>query len=143
MKYLKLKKRIEELKELNSCLSWSKFKLSRENEELRKRIESLAEEIKFLKAPKTTLNINVSPEELAKNIVKKLKEGKEEEHKCTRFCFVEHVVNVIQKDYERLNLQNGMAKQEFLDYWSKELKKEYDFIAYCYIVCDKFRVTFK
>ncbi|MDP1206031.1 hypothetical protein, partial [Klebsiella pneumoniae] len=59
------------------------------------------------------------------------------------FCFVEHVVNVIQKDYNRLNFQNGMAKQEFLDYWSKKLKREYDFIAYCYIVSDKFRVTFK
>lgn len=141
MKYLKLKNRIKKLEGENFNLSWSKFDLEQENEELKEKIKDLAEEIKLLKAPKASLNINVSPEELAKNIVKKLKE--EEEHKCTRFCFIGHVVNVIQKDYDRLNFKDGEAKQQFLDYWSEKLKREYDFVAYCYIVCDKFRVTFK
>lgn len=158
MKYLKLKKRIKELERLHSASSWSKFKLGRENEQLKERIERLEKLNKELIHEKAFLNLelekklkepisfNISMDkESVDDIVEKVTEnvlGKQE-HKCTKFCFLEHVLNVIQKDYNKLSLENVMEKQHFLGYWEDRLKKEYNFVAKLYIVNDKLRVAYK
>lgn len=158
MKYLKLKNRIKELERLHSDLFWSKFELGKENERLKEQIKRLGKLNKDLvkekailsfeldKKQKEPIKFNISMDKKdVDDIVKKVTEnvlGKQE-HKCTKECFEEHILSVIQSDYNKLNFENGKAKQHFLDYWSTDLKREYDFIAYFYIVCDKIRVTYK
>lgn len=140
MKYLKLKNKIKKLEDEKFSLSWSKFKLERENKELRERIESLVEEIKFLKAPKATINIkaSVSGEELANEIVKKLKE--EKEHKCTPECFEEHVIKVIQTDYA---YRPKVSKDKYIKYWYEKLSKNYPWLESLFIINGKISFSVK
>lgn len=104
-------------------------KLKKENEELK-------EEIKQLKEPKVILNIDITPEELAKQIIKEL--NKNEEHKCTPECFGKHVIKAIQNDYDLIDYKNNkLNKFIFINYWHEKLSVEYPWLKGLYIIDGK------
>lgn len=125
MKYFKIKNEIEELKRQTLISIKKSLKLERENEELKRKI-------KHLKEPKAILNIDMTPEELAEQIVKKL--NKDEQHKCTPECFGKHVIKAIQKDYDSCSKE---AKPYFLMYWYDNLSAFYPWLEKIYIVYGK------
>lgn len=154
MKYLKLKKRIKELERLHSASSWSKFKLGRENEQLKERIERLEKLNKELIHEKAFLNLelekklkepisfNISMDkESVDDIVKKVTEnvlGKQE-HECTEICFKHHVLNPIQADiYSKFGddivtrSENLDEMVQFVETWRKKLIIEYPFLKDLY-----------
>lgn len=155
MKYLKLKKRIKELENEKFAISWSKFELGRENEQLKERIELLKKLNKELIQEKAFLNIelekklkepisfNISMDkESVDDIVKKVTEnvlGKEEKHECTEICFKHHVLDPIQADiYSRFGddivtrSENLDEMVQFVETWRKKLIIEYPFLKDLY-----------
>ena len=141
MKYLKLKNKIKTLESEKFDLFWHKTKLEKENEELCEKIKYLGEQIKSSQAPVTNLNIDISVDEAVKMIAEKINGSKE--HKCTKECFVEHVLKPIQKDYDKIGIKDWKAKAQLIEYWAEKINKEYDFIEYFYMVKGKIYVTFK
>lgn len=75
----------------------------------------------------------------------KLVEKINNEHKCTRSCFAEHVLPAIQNDYNNKVLEFLLDRNErhyFLKYWDKKLKNEYDFVENLYMIADTIMVRF-
>lgn len=130
MKYLKLKKRIKDLEEQNKTLSWLKFKSRQENEKLKLKIKELEEESKQI----TINNVNVSAEDLAKEVARALNKSEEKEHKCTPECFGKHVIKAIQKDYESCPV---VFKANFIKYWYDNLSAFYPWLESLYIIDEK------
>lgn len=130
MKYLKLKKRIRELEEERVSVYYSKFKLGRENEKLKLKIKELEEASKQI----TINNINVTAEDLAKEVARALNKSEEKEHKCTAECFGKHVIKAIQKDYDSCPI---VFKATFIKYWYEKLSKEYPWLESLYIIDEK------
>lgn len=154
MKYLKLKKRIKELEKLHSDSSWSKFKLGKENEQLKEKIERLEKlntelihEKAFLnleleKKLKEPISFSISMDkESVDDIVKKVTEnvlGKQK-HECTEICFKHHVLDPIQADiYSRFGddvatrSKNLDEMVQFVETWRKKLIIEYPFLKDLY-----------
>lgn len=154
MNYLKLKNKIKKLEDEKFAMSWSKFKLGRENEQLKEKIERLEKLNKDLIHEKAFLNlelekklkeqpvVNISMnKESVDNIVKKVTEnilGKQE-HKCTEVCFKAHVLDPIQSDiYKKFGddivtrSENLNEMVQFVETWRIKLVKEYPFLEDLY-----------
>lgn len=58
-------------------------RLYKENKSLKEENDKLKREIENLKEPKAIINVNVTAEDLAKEIVRVLNKGEGKEHKCT------------------------------------------------------------
>lgn len=86
-------------------------------------------------------NLNKA-KKIAEEVIKELSN----EHQCNKNCFAEHVLPAIQRDYDSrsINFKNDWYKRRnFLQYWKKKLKNEYNFIEGFYMIADTLRVTFK
>ena len=92
----------------------------------------LESQIIDLKEQKAILNIDITPEELAKQIIKEL--NKSEEHTCTPECFGKHVIKVIQNDYDYCYKKD---KSYFLTYWYDNLSAYYPWLEKLYIIDSK------
>lgn len=135
MKYLgfeKVKSELVKLKKENEYLRYKLYlskeaykRLDEENEDLKRRI-------KYSKEPKAILNIDITPEELSKQIIKEL--NKNEEHKCTPECFQEHVIKAIQNDYDS---HNGKYRVSLVKYWFDNLWPYYPWLESLYIIDNK------
>lgn len=166
MKYLKLKNKIKKLEDEKNNLTWSKFKLGRENGRLKEKIERLEKLNKDLVQEKAFLNleldkklkeppvINISMDkENVDDIVKKVTEnilGKKE-HKCDKACFMFHVIKPIQNDIIKKFGKDIEERSKHLDEiiifvgeWEEKLKQEYDFVEELFTVnFGTLRVKFK
>ena len=104
--------------------------LKQENQELKVKIEELEEASKQI----TINNVNVSAEDLAKEVARALNKSEKKEHKCTPECFGKHVIKAIQKDYESCPV---VFKATFIKYWYEKLHKEYLWLESLYIIDGK------
>lgn len=95
----------------------------------------LESQIIGLKEKKAILNIDITSEELAEQIVKEL--NKNEEHKCTPKCFEKHVIKAIQNDYDSIDSKNRMAKHLFISYWYDNLSAYYPWLESLYMIDGK------
>lgn len=68
------------------------------------------------------------------------------EHHCDKDCFAEHVLPAIQSDYDSRSINfknNWYERHNFLQYWKRKLKNEYNFIECLYMIAGTIMVTFK
>lgn len=96
------------------------------------RSSKLESQIIGFKEQKVILNINVTPEELAKQIIKEL--NKSEEHTCTPECFDKHIIKAIQNDYDS---HNGKYRESLIRYWYDNLSAYYPWLKCLYIIDNK------
>ena len=74
---------------------------------------------------------------------RKLSKKINNEHKCDRNCFAEHILPAIQSDYEKYNNSSHLIQHKFIEYWSDKLYDEYDFVHCICLVNDKLAVLYK
>lgn len=155
MNYLKLKNKIKKLEDEKLAMSWSKFKLEKENEQLKEKIGRLGKLNKDLVQEKAILNFELDKKQKEPisfnismdkkdidDIVKKVTEnvlGKEEKHECTEICFKHHVLEPIQTDiYSNFGddivtrSENLNEMVQFVETWRKKLIIEYPFLKDLY-----------
>lgn len=74
--------------------------------------------------------------------IKRLEELINNEHKCDKNCFAEHVLSAIQSDYDKCNNSSNLIRNKFIEYWSNKLYDEYDFVQYITLINDKLAVKY-
>lgn len=74
--------------------------------------------------------------------LEELEKGINNEHNCNRNCFKEHVLPAIQCDLNNFRYEKDSEEFDFLCYWDKKIKKEYDFVKYLHIYKGLIGVTF-
>ena len=74
--------------------------------------------------------------------LKKIYKEFEKEHHCNHSCFKEHVLPAIQRDLNNFRYEKDSEELDFLCYWDKKIKKEYDFVKYLHIYKGLIGVTF-
>lgn len=93
-------------------------------------------ELKEKKAKEVNFTIN----EINADVWKLIRsEALQKTHKCTKRCFVEHVMPAIQRDYDSINpkyKEDNKTINAFLIHWEKRLSENYDFIHYLYVNFD-------
>ena len=75
-----------------------------------------------------------------------IEKGINNEHQCNQYCFKEHVLSAIQRDYDYRSIQfkNDWQKRHyFIQLWEQKLKNEYDFLESLYMISDTIMVAFK
>lgn len=137
MKFLNFEESKQELRRLykeNKLLKEENDKLAGQNISYWWKNEKLKREIERLKEPKAIINVNVTPEYLAKEVARALNKTEKQEHKCTSECFGEHVIKAIQKDYESCPV---VFKATFIKYWYDNLSAFYPWLESLYIIDEK------
>ena len=81
--------------------------------------------------------------EKLKTEIKRLEELLDNEHKCDKNCFAEHVLPAIQSDYDKCNNSSHLIRHKFIEHWSNKLYDEYDFVHYICLINDKLAVKYK
>lgn len=82
----------------------------------------------------------------ARKIAGEFRKTLNNEHYCNRYCFTEHILPAIQKDYDSRSIQfkNDWQKRHcFIQHWKQKLKNEYDFLESLYMIADTIMVSFK
>ena len=75
-----------------------------------------------------------------------IEKGINNEHQCNQYCFKEHVLPAIQRDYDyrSIKFKNDWQKRHcFIQHWKQKLKNEYDFLESLYMIVDTIMVSFK
>ena len=75
-----------------------------------------------------------------------IEKGINNEHQCNQYCFKEHVLPAIQRDYDYRSIQfkNDWQKRHyFIQLWEQKLKNEYDFLESLYMIADIIMISFK
>ena len=90
---------------------------------------------------KETKEVNFTINQINTDVWKMIK-GKTlpEIHKCTKECFVKHVVPAIQRDYDSVNpkyKEDNDYISRFLAHWNDRLNDAYDFVHYLYLNFDR------
>lgn len=142
MKFLNFEESKQELRRLykeNKSLKEENDKLAGQNISYWWKNEKLKREIERLKEPKAIINVNVTAEDLAKEVTRALNKSKEKEHKCTEVCFKTHVLDPIQSDiYKKFGddivtrSENLNEMVQFVETWRIKLIKEYPFLKDLY-----------
>ena len=90
---------------------------------------------------KETKEVNFTINQINAGVWKaiKAKTFPEETHKCTKECFVDHVMPAVQRDYDSINpkyKEDIETINAFLKHWGLRLKETYSFVNYLFVNFD-------
>ena len=113
------------------------IELIRENQSLDRKLEELENKNKL-----SSIYDRLIFQSNLKKIDKELEKEIYNEHYCNRNCFKEHILPSIQSDLNNFRYEKDSEEFDFLCYWDKKIKKEYDFVKYLHIYNGLIGVTF-
>lgn len=108
----------------------------KENRLLRRKLEELEKKVTFVSFGE------VKSLRKAREIAEEFRKALNNEHQCNRHCFKEHILPAIQSDLNNFRYEKDSEEFDFLCYWDKKIKKEYDFVKYLHIYNGLIGVTF-